>query len=170
MHGKRITLTQSGRNPFIFSPGTLRPRVTLRVIRGWPYRQPALPFRSNPLYATHRLCAPFCTLARFSFATLFCTLNSRRYQSNDPARGGSRFVGTLTRADTRSKTPWGRVKKKSRVWKFQSPRFVGKSEANLFRQIERQLSLRRRSREKHEIYVFYPRGPASRPVSSSTAF
>ena len=36
VHGKRITLTQSGRNPFIFSPGTLRPRVTLRVIRGRP--------------------------------------------------------------------------------------------------------------------------------------
>lgn len=43
VHGKRITLTQSGRNPFIFSPGTLRPRVTLRVIRGWPCRQPRQP-------------------------------------------------------------------------------------------------------------------------------
>lgn len=33
VQGKRITLTQSARNPFIFSPGTPRPRVTLRVIR-----------------------------------------------------------------------------------------------------------------------------------------
>lgn len=56
MHGKRITLTQSGRNPFIFSPGTLRPRVTLRVIRGWSCRQPLrLPPPPPP---NHRLCAP----------------------------------------------------------------------------------------------------------------
>lgn len=56
VHGKRITLTQSGRNPFIFSPGTLRPRVTLRVIRGWSCRQPLrLPPPPPP---NHRLCAP----------------------------------------------------------------------------------------------------------------
>lgn len=52
VHGKRITLTQSGRNPFIFSPGTLRPRVTLRVIRGWPCRQPRQP---PPNYRLHTL-------------------------------------------------------------------------------------------------------------------
>lgn len=60
MHGKRITLTQSGRNPFIFSPGTLRPRVTLRVIRGWSCRQPLrLPPPPPP---NHRLCAPLVVL------------------------------------------------------------------------------------------------------------
>lgn len=56
VHGKRITLTQSGRNPFIFSPGTLRPRVTLRVIRGWSCRQP-LRLLPPPI---HR--HPACTL------------------------------------------------------------------------------------------------------------
>lgn len=60
VHGKRITLTQSGRNPFIFSPGTLRPRVTLRVIRGWSCRQPLrLPPPPPP---NHCLCAPLVVL------------------------------------------------------------------------------------------------------------
>lgn len=72
VHGKRITLTQSGRNPFIFSPGTLRPRVTLRVIRGWPCRQPRQPPPNHRLRTLRILVVLAAeTLLRYGNGQLF---------------------------------------------------------------------------------------------------
>lgn len=79
MHGKRITLTQSGRNPFIFSPGTLRPRVTLRVIRGWSCRQPLRLLPPPPNHRLRTLCAPLVVLPHSLTSSVYTALRETSF-------------------------------------------------------------------------------------------